>query len=57
MLEVRIDVDAPACVIDRVRESLAEYLDQFGDARVVSVTERRAISAQERMPPTDKYWR
>ena len=56
MLEVRIDVDAPQCVAEQVKESLAEYLNRFGDARVVSVTERFNVSARERMPPTDKFW-
>lgn len=40
MLIITIQVDAPAGQAIGIKEDLAMYLEQFGDARVVSVTER-----------------
>jgi len=40
MLIITIRVDAPSGQASGVKESLATYLEQFGDARVVSVVEK-----------------
>lgn len=39
MLYICIKVDAPPGQSIGIKEALAEYLERFGDARVVSVTE------------------
>ncbi len=40
MLVITIQVDAPPGQAIGVKEDLAAYLERFGDARVVSVTEK-----------------
>lgn len=40
MLVITIQVDAPPGQAMGVKEDLAVYLERFGDARVVSVTEK-----------------
>ena len=39
MLKITIQVDAPAGQAIGIKEDLAMYLEQFGDARVISVEE------------------
>lgn len=39
MLRIVVEVDRPAGQAIGIKESLAMYLEQFGDARVVEVTE------------------
>ena len=39
MLTITVRVDAPAGMAQGVKEALGMYLEQFGDARVTSVTE------------------
>ena len=39
MLIITVQVDAPVGMAQGVKEALAMYLERFGDARVVSVTE------------------
>jgi len=39
MLRIVIEVDAPEGQAIGVKEDLAAYLEQFGDARVIAVTE------------------
>ena len=40
MLYIMVGVDAPPGQAIGVKEALAEYLERFGDARVLSVTEK-----------------
>ena len=39
MLRIVVDVDAPPGQAIGVKEALAMYLEQFGDAKVISVEE------------------
>ena len=39
MLIIRIEVDRPAGQAIGIKEDLAMYLEQFGDARVVDIQE------------------
>lgn len=39
MLTITVRVDAPAGMAQGVKEALGMYLERFGDAKVVSVTE------------------
>lgn len=39
MLTIKIQVDAPEWQAQAVKESLAMYLERFGDAKVVKITE------------------
>ena len=39
MLTITVRVDAPVGMAQGVKEALGMYLEQFGDARVVSVME------------------
>lgn len=39
MLIIRVEVDRPAGQAIGIKEDLAMYLEQFGDARVVDITE------------------
>lgn len=41
MLIITIQVNAPASQAIGIKEDLAQYLERFGDARVVSVTEEQ----------------
>ena len=38
-MRIVIDVDAPNGMAQGIKEALAMYLERYGDARVVSVTE------------------
>ncbi|HWP50614.1 MAG TPA: hypothetical protein VN626_02845 [Clostridia bacterium] len=46
MLIITISVDAPAGQAIGVKEDLAAYLEQFGDAHVVSVEEKKQEQMQ-----------
>lgn len=50
MLVITIQVDAPPGQALSVKEDLAAHLERFGDARVVSVTEK--VPEQLRMEGT-----
>lgn len=40
MLTITVQVDAPPGQAIGIKEDLAVYLERFGDARVVSITEK-----------------
>ena len=44
MLEIIIHVDAPAHQAIGIKEDLAQYVEQYGDTRVVSIVEKTSYS-------------
>ena len=53
MLVITIQVDAPPGQAIGVKEDLAAYLERFGDAKVVSITEK--LPEQLRMGDTTPW--
>ena len=46
MLMITVRVDAPSDQALGIKEDLAMYLDRYGDARVISVSERGPVYQQ-----------
>lgn len=60
MLSITVEVNAPGWMAQGVKESLAMYLERFGDARVVDVDEwdpeeYKQIAAKAREKHADGY--
>ena len=41
MVKITVTVDCPSWLVQGVKEALAEYLEAFGDTKVVSIEEER----------------